>query len=126
MKEVFVFGAGASHASARTPLGRNLLWTYYQDCVLFYQMGSNGNPTDDWTKEVRKEFENLLCFLQSKSEFKKYADQLERMMRGEPDSDFDVEKRYSVVELMKDFSKEKNDKMTQPHLPKSAFPYINT
>ncbi len=31
IKEVFVFGAGASNASARTPLGKNLGWTYYED-----------------------------------------------------------------------------------------------
>lgn len=30
MKEVFIFGAGASNASANTPLGNELVWNYYE------------------------------------------------------------------------------------------------
>jgi len=34
MKHVYVFGAGASAASANTPLGRDLVWNYPLDCGL--------------------------------------------------------------------------------------------
>ena len=36
MKIVVVLGAGASHALVRTPLGSDLIWTYYQDCAPFH------------------------------------------------------------------------------------------
>jgi len=29
-KNVFVFGTGASYASARAPLGKDLVWHYYR------------------------------------------------------------------------------------------------
>lgn len=32
MKEIFIFGAGASKASADTPLGSELVWYYHSDC----------------------------------------------------------------------------------------------
>ena len=34
MKHVYVFGAGASAASAKTPLGKDLVWNYLLDCGL--------------------------------------------------------------------------------------------
>jgi len=32
-KHVWVLGAGASHESANTPLGRDLVWNYHRDCA---------------------------------------------------------------------------------------------
>ena len=32
-KHIFVLGAGASHESANTPLGRDLVWNYHRDCA---------------------------------------------------------------------------------------------
>ncbi|GAF80227.1 unnamed protein product, partial [marine sediment metagenome] len=32
-KHIFVLGAGASHESANTPLGRDLVWKYHIDCA---------------------------------------------------------------------------------------------
>ena len=32
-KHIFVLGAGASHESANTPLGKDLVWNYHRDCA---------------------------------------------------------------------------------------------
>lgn len=42
MKTVVVLGAGASHALVQTPLGSNLVWTYYQDCAPFHSVPFEG------------------------------------------------------------------------------------
>lgn len=42
MKTVVVLGAGASRALVRTPLGSDLIWTYYQDCAPFHPAPFNG------------------------------------------------------------------------------------
>ena len=44
MKHVYVFGAGASAASANTPLGRDLVWNYPLDCGLLVPYDDNGSP----------------------------------------------------------------------------------
>ena len=54
MKEIFIFGTGASHASAETPLGQNLVWVYLPNCFGF-DINSN-----------RKKFGSLLEFFKSK------------------------------------------------------------
>ena len=101
MKELFVFGAGASHASTNqgTPLGKDLLWTYYPDCVLF-PLIENDKPTNDSVSEELKCFEDLFLFLRSRPEFIKYVNQLERNVKDGMISYFNVEKKYYVDELI--------------------------
>jgi len=108
MKEVFVFGAGASYASAGTPLGKNLVWTYHQDCALFFPIGSNGKPTNDSIEEERRHFTDLLAFLRSRPEFMKYANQFERNINEGMVSNFYIEKSYHIDELMNELQKEDN------------------
>jgi hypothetical protein len=59
-KHIFVLGAGASAASANTPLGKNLVWDYHLDsCSLL--------PTDDMGPALREEnerFKNLRTYLE--------------------------------------------------------------
>ncbi len=105
MKEIFVFGAGASYASTGTPLGKDLVWEYHQDCVLFYPLGSDSKRTSYSISEEQKDFEDLFCFLQSRPEFKKYANQLGRNIKEGMVSVFDVPKRYYIDELMNDLLK---------------------
>lgn len=107
MKEIFVFGAGASHASTRggTPLGKDLVWTYHPDCALLSAMGSNGQPTPDSVKVEQNHSADLQSFLKSRSEFNKYADQLNRDIKTAMVSSFNVEKKYYIDELMKDLTK---------------------
>lgn len=58
MKEIFVFGAGASKASAGTPLGNELVWTYHQDCCEFLSV-INGVPDNSEENII---FSNLRKF----------------------------------------------------------------
>lgn len=59
-RHVFVLGAGASAASANTPLGENLVWDYHLDSFLLL-------PTDDMEAALREEnerFKNLRAYLE--------------------------------------------------------------
>ena len=61
--QLFVFGAGASHASGETPLGKDLVWDWYADCSTFLAIGSNGKPVAEAVEEDKKEFESFGQFL---------------------------------------------------------------
>ena len=60
MKEVFIFGADASNASAGTPLGNGLVWDYYPDWQLLYEIKAD-EKTD--LTEVNEEYDNYSNFL---------------------------------------------------------------
>lgn len=65
MKEIFVFGAGASAASADTPLGAELVWNYHRDTGLLKPI-INGVP-DNSAENIRfrnfqKFFELVACY----------------------------------------------------------------
>ena len=105
MKEIFVFGAGASHASANTPLGENLVWDYYADCSLFHEWGSNGKPTQISITHTQKEFSDLSEFLKSESKWKHYADSLEQGIKDGYFRMINVPKEYYVDELVDDLQK---------------------
>ncbi len=60
MKHVYVFGAGASAASANTPLGRDLVWNYPLDCGLLVPYDDNGSPG---LQEENERFSNYREFL---------------------------------------------------------------
>lgn len=61
MKEVFVFGAGASKASAGTPLGKDLVWSYYEDCSFHWFSKTTDGKYD--LREDNKQFSNYGDFL---------------------------------------------------------------
>ena len=61
MKEVFIFGSGASYASARTPLGEDLAWGYHRDCSRFATV-VNGKRDPDDLKGEEKLFEDFVNF----------------------------------------------------------------
>ncbi len=60
MKHVYVFGAGASAASANTPLGRDLVWNYPLDCGRLLPYNDNGSPD---LQEENERFSNYREFL---------------------------------------------------------------
>ena len=60
MKEIFVFGAGASFDSAGIPLGQDLAWRYYYNCSDMHEIGDNGPILDKETAE----FKNFRHFLE--------------------------------------------------------------
>lgn len=60
MNHIYVIGAGASAASANTPLGRDLVWNYHQDCRLMVPI-NNGVPD---LREENEDFSNFRTFLE--------------------------------------------------------------
>ena len=60
MKHIYVFGAGASAASANTPLGRDLVWNYPLDCMRLVPYDDNGSPD---LQEENERFSNYREFL---------------------------------------------------------------
>jgi len=109
MKEVYVFGAGASHASGRTPLGPNLIWDYYMSCSTMYKI-INGKPD---STEHKKEFINLEKFLElfeqvypeRKGEKNSYLKALDEGMDYQPPSFHYGNKKYyfdEMVRILKD------------------------
>ena len=51
--KVFVFGAGASYASGRTPLGKDLIWSYFLDCSTLFRI-EGGKPAKEDLKEKNR------------------------------------------------------------------------
>ena len=82
MKEIFVFGAGASHASGETPLGKDLVWSYCSDCF-------NGSSKD----------KDFLEFLKAYPRFKKSADKEENR---HPATLHILDAEKSIDEVMKE------------------------
>lgn len=127
MKEVFIFGAGASHASAGIPfpLGKELVWTYFQHCRDFSEVDGNGQVTSDDMEKILKQFGDLQKFLKSRPEFREYADQLEQMINGSPTHNFDVPKGRHIDELMNILQKENNQEIIRL-IKCLAFKHITT
>ena len=67
MKTIFVFGAGASAASAGIlfPLGKELVWTYYQDCCDFRETNGDGQIAAEDIARTQELYADLLKFLES-------------------------------------------------------------
>lgn len=63
-KELFVLGAGASQASGGTPLGRELVWEYYEDCHGLYQIREGGKTDPREVEEIGREYESFGKFLE--------------------------------------------------------------
>lgn len=92
MKEVFILGAGASHASAGTPLGKDLVWKI--------------PPLVE--EEEKKYIEDLLRFVQSIPKLPKFILQVQRMLKTGYLESQEIDKEYYIDELMKDLQTEDN------------------
>lgn len=103
-KEVYIFGAGASHDSADTPLGKDLVWNYYLDTFIFSKVNPDG--TSD-LREENIEFKNLSSFFdlieqeypELKGEKKKWKEIRKQGYVYEPP--YDLNKKYYVDEIIK-------------------------
>ena len=101
MKKVFIFGAGASNASVGTPLGNGLVWDYYSDCQLLYEIKADGKT--DLT-EVNEKYDNYSNFLGLSEEIypeftsikKKWEEQCKR---GEWVLPYKLDKKHCVDEM---------------------------
>lgn len=110
MKEVFVLGAGASAASANTPLGKDLVWNYHIDCHLMVPI-ENGIP--DLTEE-NEDFSNFSKFLdlaasiypKFKSLPKKWANRGEEVFYLYSS----VEKKHYIDEMLETLQRQENTK----------------
>ena len=108
VKEIYVFGAGASHASNQTPLGKDLVWNYHQDCCMMSPI-INGQP-DNREEDARKH--NFIKFLKIAGDY--YPD-----LKGELDifinrgismyaQPYNMPKKYYIDEMLRELF-EKND-----------------
>jgi NAD-dependent SIR2 family protein deacetylase len=100
MKHVYVFGAGASTASANTPLGRDLVWNYHLDCGLMVPIKS-GVPD---LSEENENFTNLRKFLELCSSIYPEFKNLPKEWDGRGEEIFHlydrIEKKHYVDELL--------------------------
>ncbi len=110
MKEVFIFGAGASYASARIPLGKDLVWNYFYDCSTWYQV-EGGKPTLDDLNKKGKEFINFGEFLRLADsifpelhEYDNWMKCMKETMMYSPPTGFD--KKYYVDEIIRILQRE--------------------
>ncbi len=106
MPELFVFGAGASHASGGTPLGKDLVWNYYEDCSTLYAIGSNGRPTEADLEDKYREFTDLGVFFQKiQNRYPKLSEisqKWDKAMRAGEYFVVDIEKQYYIDEIIED------------------------
>lgn len=112
IKEVFVFGAGASNASGGMPLGKNLVWSYYEDCSGFYRI-ENGRPAEDDLAEKRTEFINYGRFLQLADKIFPGLDTYNKWQKAMREGEmlmfpFQLDKKYYVDEMAKILQAEEN------------------
>ena len=53
-KELYIFGAGASHAAASLPLGHELGWMYFMQCSTLFKMEKGSAANSDVQKKLIK------------------------------------------------------------------------
>jgi len=103
MKEVFIFGAGASHASGGVPLGKDLVWNYFEDCSTLYEIGSNGKPAPHDIEEKEREFINFGIFLKSIKDIFPNISEYEKWQQCMSEGEMHIpriDKKYYIDEIM--------------------------
>lgn len=100
MKHVYVLGAGASAASANTPLGKDLVWDYHINCGLAVPM-ENGVPD---LSEENERFSNFHKFLELAASIYPEFKSLPRQWENRGIEIFDLygrlEKKHYVDEVL--------------------------
>ena len=107
MRELFVFGAGASHASGGTPLGKELVWGCYEDCSTWYEIGPDGHhPTKADLEEKRRDFADFINFLRKMQDrypaLSGIVQRLDKAMEAGEFFVLDIDKPYYIDEIMED------------------------
>jgi hypothetical protein len=106
MKEVYVFGAGASNTAANIPLGSELGWKYFNDCVGVYEVEGR-TPVEHDLKEkleylsVFFEFCDVIAkyFPEHKGLKEKAHDTLKKAL-SDP-TPYQLSKKYYIEEALK-------------------------
>ena len=110
MRQVYVLGAGASAASANTPLGRDLVWNYHVDCGLLVPY-DNGGPD---LREENENFSNFRKFLELAAkiypEFASLPQRWDERGMGYFDLYDRLEKKYYVDEMLEILHQSGNSK----------------
>lgn len=126
--QLFVFGAGASHASGNTPLGKDLVWDWYADCSTFPVIGPNGKPVAEAVEEDSKEFENFGEFLLIAQKrypalSNVYAQWQQAMREGEH-LILNIVKPYQIDEIMEFLTRENGSSLHVKLIRKIAAAHI--
>ncbi|MFH1645836.1 MAG: hypothetical protein ABIB11_05380 [Candidatus Omnitrophota bacterium] len=128
MLEIFVFGAGASHVSGQTPLGKDLVWRYYDD----FSPWSRIELSDVERKERYEQFKCFKKFLERIEirfpELHVIAKKFDDTIKIDGSFDPDVKKPYYIDEIMERFvleDKYREDiqlirKLTAEHIYKAS------
>lgn len=137
MKELFVFGAGASKASAGTPLGSELGWEYFQGTSTFYKM-EGGRPAEDDVIEKKTQYASLREFLCVVEKYypKRFAGESEKLDKTIESgqtylspflalNEDDSAKKYYIDELLEEIIKKK-DLESQHIILRVVFEHIIT
>ncbi|MDD5584761.1 MAG: hypothetical protein PHV55_06880 [Candidatus Omnitrophica bacterium] len=106
MRELFVFGAGASRASGGTPLGKDLVWDYFNGCSSWSPVGHDALPTEEAQDEQRREFADLIVFfgkIESRyPQLSGISQELNAAINEGRFADLDIGKPYYIDEIMED------------------------
>jgi hypothetical protein len=125
MKELFVFGAGASHACCRTPLGKDLVWNYFEDTSTMYEIGHGGRPASRDLEAKNREYQLFGDFLKSMGGH--YYEYWQKCMGEAMMFSPEIEKYHYIDEVM-DILNSKGDeqgiklikKLTVEHITKTT------
>lgn len=98
MKELYIFGAGASHACCRTPLGKDLVWNYFEDTSTMYEIGHGGGPSSRDLDAKNKEYQLFGDFLKSMGG--RYYEYWQKCMGESMMFSPEVEKHHYIDEVM--------------------------
>jgi len=111
MSELFVFGAGASHASGGTPLGKDLVWNFCRDCSKWNAVGPDLRPTEKDLEENRRDFIDFINFLPKIEnrypELSGISDKLDKAMEEGELASIDIRKGYYIDEIMEDLIRDR-------------------
>ncbi len=105
---IYVFGAGASKASANMPIGKDLVWKYHSDCPTFVPLNDNGKPN---LEEENIEFQELAKFYDLVAPiYPEYSDLPNKHRnRGlEIVSCDQIPKRHYIDEILEEMNRRKN------------------
>ena len=107
MRELFIFGAGASYVSGGTPLGKDLVWSYFEDCSTLYQIGPDGyHPAKADLEEKRKDFADFINFLWKMQDrypaLSGIVQKFDKSMEAAESFVLDIGKLYYIDEIMED------------------------
>lgn len=132
MKEIYVFGAGASHASGGTPLGNELGWSYFSDTSTLYRM-EHGKPAPDDIKKKKEDFITYKQFLilarKTYPELKEDEKFERALYNGESYfPPYNLAKRYYLDEMLRILHEDKDEKSVRlikklvfEHIVESSF-----